>query len=60
MAAAEGMRTGLRAEDVRQLWSLACLLAQRQLTAQTSQCLEVRTGAPTLGNYAIKQERIDG
>ncbi|CAH0477169.1 unnamed protein product [Peronospora belbahrii] len=30
----------LDAEDVRQLWTLACLLAQKQLTNQTANCLQ--------------------
>ncbi|KAG2772714.1 hypothetical protein PC129_g3439 [Phytophthora cactorum] len=40
MAASKAPSAELRAEDVRQLWSLACLLAHKKLTMQTAQCLE--------------------
>ncbi|KAL3673278.1 hypothetical protein V7S43_000997 [Phytophthora oleae] len=40
MAPSEGLSSELRSEDVRQLWSLACLLAQKKLMTQSMQCLE--------------------
>ncbi|ETI43796.1 hypothetical protein F441_11308 [Phytophthora nicotianae CJ01A1] len=40
MAASTAPSAELRAEDVRQLWSLARLLAQKKLTMQTAQCLK--------------------
>ncbi|KAG7384582.1 hypothetical protein PHYPSEUDO_002482 [Phytophthora pseudosyringae] len=40
MAPSEGPSAELRGEDVRQLWSLAWLLAQKKLTTQATQCLE--------------------
>ncbi|KAI9995756.1 hypothetical protein PInf_012824 [Phytophthora infestans] len=40
MAASKAPSAELQAEDVRQLWSLACLMAQNKLTMQTAQCLE--------------------
>ncbi|KAG1700163.1 hypothetical protein DVH05_011972 [Phytophthora capsici] len=40
MAVSGELSIELLSEDVRQLWNLACLLAQKQLTMQTIQCLE--------------------
>ncbi|KAG6609342.1 Growth hormone-regulated TBC protein 1 [Phytophthora cinnamomi] len=53
MAAADAE---LRVEDVRQLWSLACLLAQRQLMAQTAQCLEPLCALDCSDRSAEEQE----
>uniref|UniRef100_A0AAV1VL43 Uncharacterized protein n=1 Tax=Peronospora matthiolae TaxID=2874970 RepID=A0AAV1VL43_9STRA len=40
MTMATGSSSELRTDDVQQLWTLACLLAQRGLVPQTAQCLE--------------------
>ncbi|KAE8910754.1 hypothetical protein PF005_g35 [Phytophthora fragariae] len=46
----------LRAEDVRQLWSLACLLAQRQLMTQTAQTLQPLCALDCSTRSASEQE----
>uniref|UniRef100_H3HEA6 Uncharacterized protein n=1 Tax=Phytophthora ramorum TaxID=164328 RepID=H3HEA6_PHYRM len=44
------------AEDVWQLWSLACVLAQRQLTTQLAQCLEPLCAVDYSSRSAGEQE----
>ncbi|RQM09216.1 hypothetical protein KXD40_001822 [Peronospora effusa] len=46
----------LRSEDVRQLWSLACLLAEKQLINQTAMCLEPLCAIDCSTRSAAEQE----
>ncbi|KAG7396464.1 hypothetical protein PHYBOEH_002230 [Phytophthora boehmeriae] len=48
--------TELRAEDVRQLWSLARLLSRQQLTTQIAQCLEPLCAIDCSSRSAEEQE----